>query len=445
MREEFARLAPIDAVQGGRMRGLASILFALAFLAVPFSAIANRGLVPLTMVLALLGLVAQLGGRWGVRHRVAPLLPFAAVLVWGALSTVWSLDPEISLQRWVKLVGHFLLGAVLLAAVNQGLSTNAVRAWANRVALWGGVGALAVLAAHALTGGVFLVVLGLRAPHPDPQIMRAATNPAATVIVVFAAPVALLLYRRYGAPAMLTALTVTAGVVVPFSESLAAKVGLGMALAVGVLVLWRGRRTLRWLALMFIAFMLLLPALRLIDTAPFSLLRTAAADYSLPLPGAVLHRTYIYDFVLGRIAERPLLGWGLGTSRVLPGGRDHVPDPNLNNHEFLPLHPHNGVLEVWVELGAVGILGLATIVWLVLTAIRRRAADLGTAAALAAAATAYMTIGLFAYSIWSSWWIATGILVAATAIGMLHLPLNARGCTIPRTSLERSTGPRPQS
>ncbi len=173
---------------------------------------------------------------------------------------------------------------------------------------------------------------------------------------------------------------------------------------------------------MFVALVLLLPALRLIDPAPFSLLRTAAADHGLALPGAVLHRTYIYDFVLDRIAERPLLGWGLGTSRVLPGDRDHVLDPSLNR-EFLPLHSHNGVLEVWVELGAAGALGFAAIVWLVLTAIRRRSADRGTAAALAAAATAYMTVGLFAYGIWSSWWIATGILAAATAVGMLHSPL----------------------
>ena len=73
---------------------------------------------------------------------------------------------------------------------------------------------------------------------------------------------------------MLTALAVTAGIVVPFSESLAAKMGLASALAVGGLVLWRGRRTLRWLAFVFVALVLLLPALRLIDPAPFSTART---------------------------------------------------------------------------------------------------------------------------------------------------------------------------
>ena len=121
MRDDPVRSVPTDAAQGGRSRSLSAVLIVLPLLAVPLSVIANRGLVPFAAVLALLGLVAQLGGRWGARYRVAPLLPFVAVLAWGALSTVWSLEPEVSLQRWMKLVGHFLLGAALLAAVGRGM------------------------------------------------------------------------------------------------------------------------------------------------------------------------------------------------------------------------------------------------------------------------------------------------------------------------------------
>ncbi len=40
----------------------------------------------------------------------------------------------------MKLVGHFLLGAALLAAVGRGFATDAAHAWATRVALWGGAG-----------------------------------------------------------------------------------------------------------------------------------------------------------------------------------------------------------------------------------------------------------------------------------------------------------------
>lgn len=422
MSEERMAAGPSNALHDGRDRGLAVVLHTLPWLAVPLSVVAYRGLAPFVFLLGILGLVAQLRRREPALYRAGPLLPFALVLAWAALSTVWSVEPEVSLERWTKLAGYFLLGAVLLGAAGRCVAANAARAWATRAALAGGAVALAGLAAHALTGGALLVGLGLRAPHPDPRIALAFTNAAATVIAVFAAPAALLVYRRYGALATLATLAVTTGVVVAFSESNAAKVGLVSALAMGGLVLWRGRGTLRWLAAAFVALVLLAPAPRLVDPAPFSLLRNAAGEHGLILPGAVLHRTYIYDFVLDRIAERPLLGWGLGTSRVMPGGRGHVPDPDLKNHELLPLHPHNGVLEVWVELGAAGALGFAAVVWLTLTAVRRRAADRGTAAALAAAMTAYLTIGQFAYGIWSSWWIAAGLLAAATAVGMLDPP-----------------------
>jgi O-antigen ligase len=425
MSEEFISKKPPDAIYGDRNRSLVVLLCTLPLLAIPLSVIANRGLVPLAILLALLGLVAQFRCRQPYRHQLGPLLPFALLLIWAGLSTVWSYEPKVSLLRWIKLIGHFLLGAVLLAALGRSLVTNAGHAWATRAALLGSAVALVGLTAHSLTGGALLIELGLKTPHPDPQILLALTNPAATVVAVFAAPVTLLVYRRYGVAAMLVTLAVITGVVVAFSESNAAKVGLGTALAVGGVVLWQGRRTLQWLALAFVVSVLVMPALRVIDPAPFALLRNAAADHRLTLPGSILHRTYIYDFVLNRIAERPLLGWGLGTSRVLPGGSDRVPDPNLKNREFLPLHPHNSVLQVWVELGVVGALGFAAIIWLVLTAIRRHAIDRSTAASLTAALTAYMTIGQFAFGIWSSWWIATGILAAATAIGILDSRLCA--------------------
>ncbi len=427
MRRGPARSPPADAARNGGKRSLAVLLVALPWLAVPLSVIAYHGLAPFAVLLALLGLAVLLDRRGSVWPPLVPLLPFAGLLAWGALSAFWSLDPEVSLQRWLKLVGHFLLGAVLLAAVSQGLAPKAARAWATRVALWGGAGALAVLAAHALSGGAFLIALGLTTPHPDAASVLPATNPAATVIAVFCGPVGLLVYRRYGAVTAIAAFTLTAVVVATFSQSLAAKVALAAALAVGGLVLWRSRAALRGLAVAVVTLVFLLPALRLVDPAPFSLLRTAAASQGVTLPGSVIQRTYMYDFVLARIAERPLLGWGLETSSVLPGGQERVPHPTLDDHEFLTSHPHNGVLEVWVELGPVGALGYAAVLWLVVGAIRRHAADRATAAALAAAATGYVVVGLFAYSIWSSWWIATGILATATAIGMLHSPASACG------------------
>ena len=62
------------------------------------------------------------------------------------------------------------------------------------------------------------------------------------------------------------------------------------------------------------------------------------------------HRLLIWSFTGDRIAERPLTGWGLDASRAIPGGRD----PIRPGEAWMPLHPHNAALQLWLELGAPG-------------------------------------------------------------------------------------------
>src|SRR6202034_4481699 len=65
---------------------------------------------------------------------------------------------------------------------------------------------------------------------------------------------------------------------------------------------------------------------------------------------SVVHRIFIWRFTAERIAERPLLGWGMDAARDLPGGKPTVaslfPGAQIPaDAELLPLHPHDAVLE----------------------------------------------------------------------------------------------------
>jgi O-antigen ligase len=127
--------------------------------------------------------------------------------------------------------------------------------------------------------------------------------------------------------------------------------------------------------------------------------------------GSVWHRAEIWSFVAGRIAERPLLGWGLDSSRAMPGGKDKVDGAN----EVLPLHPHNGILQLWLELGAIGAaIGAAIAMraaWRATDPDEDPATRFAMAGSLAAALAVYAT----AYGAWQGWWMATLWLVAAFA------------------------------
>ena len=63
------------------------------------------------------------------------------------------------------------------------------------------------------------------------------------------------------------------------------------------------------------------------------------------LSNSIKHRFLIWQFVLNKIAAHPVLGYGFDSSRHLPGGDA----PAMNGQSVLPLHPHNGILQVWLE------------------------------------------------------------------------------------------------
>jgi O-antigen ligase len=111
--------------------------------------------------------------------------------------------------------------------------------------------------------------------------------------------------------------------------------------------------------------------------------------------------------VLQNISDKPLLGWGIGVSRSLPGSQEKIAELN---RELLPLHPHNSIFEVWVELGLVGALALTVLIFFIMIRIVRIVKEQAATAVLFGSASAYIVIGLTSYSIWSSWWIATAIL-----------------------------------
>ncbi len=101
------------------------------------------------------------------------------------------------------------------------------------------------------------------------------------------------------------------------------------------------------------------------------------------------------------IAARPLQGWGLDASRAFGPG--------------IQLHPHDGALQIWMELGLIGAVA-AAIFWSdVLTRLSRKTADLAPAAS-AGSAIVYLTFGAVSFGVWQEWWLAAGALAATLCV-----------------------------
>lgn len=111
-------------------------------------------------------------------------------------------------------------------------------------------------------------------------------------------------------------------------------------------------------------------------------------------------RMSYWSHTLDWIRAEPVRGWGVDASRVMGPG--------------IQLHPHNGALQVWLELGLVGAVTAAVFWGLSLARLSRPAPDVG-AAGVAGSVAAYILFAWINFGLWQQWWLALGALIAVLA------------------------------
>lgn len=391
----------------------------------PLALLAPTLLVPAFFMLVTLALLV---GHWG---GLRPLVPWClAILVlvlvaWGATTAFWALDSAISLQRAAKLALVTVAGILLIAAAR-------IVPEQDRPAI-----AWSLLVGYVLALVIAVVVL----------LASGAIDPGGADRPLRLIPVAGASYKRGLSVLFLFAWVLAAGLaavgrprlgglclaIPPLvmlamrSEASVFAWGCGMVgLLVGGLL---SRRALLALAPLTGLYAMLTPFLA-------RLIPTDLSPWASALPFSALHRLAAWRFTAERVFERPLFGWGLENSRILPGGNEPAglaafiaerpPDGRnlsklietltLDPPSILPVHPHNFTLQIWVELGVLGIALSATVlVFLLLTLVRapqtrwQRGFGLGLFLAVA-------TVASLSFGAWQTWWHATFWILAAFTV-----------------------------
>lgn len=389
--------------------------------------------VPIVVMIAPLGLVSVNGVAlvvfsglyWmekGARPRLSGgfALLLAGFLAWAALSALWAPDAPAALRVAGKLTLLSLIGLLMLHAA--GGPAPALQRWIGVAMAAGLTIGLLMLALELVTGGLIHALAGFGAVPPGAEL-KFLKRPA-TVLVLMLWPAVLMLCRERRF-ALAGGLIVASGVLIFQTPGVTAKA----AWAVSVLLFAVGwlapRVTAYGLAAAFVAGVLLWPVLA--GYGP------TLAGLPRPVPLAVasaVHRLEIWSYVSGRIAEKPVVGWGLDASRRLPGKQGHIdiqvraPDgsdrpPSISRVERLPLHPHSNPLQWWLELGLTGALLGSALIALMLRGIARTRADNCVLGAAIAQAGAAMVTACLAYGAWQSWWISTLWLAAMLTLAQL--------------------------
>lgn len=128
-------------------------------------------------------------------------------------------------------------------------------------------------------------------------------------------------------------------------------------------------------------------------------------SFPMPSKAAAQYRLHIWHFTSQKAFLYPWAGWGFDASRYLPVG----PEDFWGTRHPMPLHPHNNVLQVWLELGIIGlVLFFAFLTSLILHIIKfTHPKHVALSLALVAA---YFMVGTTGYGIWQHWLIASGII-----------------------------------
>jgi O-antigen ligase len=353
-----------------------------------FAWLGPLGFAPLVALAGLLCLPAV-----RVTWRELPLvLLLAAAAAWAALSMLWSLHRIDELEDATAL--KIALQVPLYGAAWCGARRAAphLRRAALLVFAWGLAAYGVLLLVEAFTeAGVYQALRSLIGDPIRPDLARKNIAQGSFVLALLW-PVAFAGGLRAGAPAWL-ALPMAAGAALLASHFAtdAPALAVGLVLLTGALVLVWPRSAPNALG---VAAGLLIVFMPLIVLA----IRMAHLGPKLPLSWSM--RADYWGYALARIAEHPLRGWGLDASRAF--------SPHI------VLHPHNGPLQLWLELGLPGA-ALAALAWVFL--FRRAARDERSlvGAATAASAAVYVLFGCVSFGVWQEWWLALGALAAVIA------------------------------
>jgi len=360
---------------------------------------ASKGITVLVALAGLAGLLAWISSK---RPPVAlprlVLITLAALIAWAAVSSLWTLNDSKALLLCLRLFALCLAGLSLLHA-SHGYCPKG-RARLNNALLIGYAFGLLAL----VIGFIYIAQTGdslWGSYFNDPLT---TLNNGAVIMALLLWPVGMIVWTRGHPAAAVLLVGIVAGGLLLLSSG-ASLLSIASGLIAFVLVFIFGRPA--GLAIGVIIAGLIVMAPPLMESFSQS---ESIKNLAVDAPTSVEHRLLMWEFVTARIAENPLLGWGMDSARYLPQD-DFRLTPNM---EIMPLHPHNAALQIRLELGWPGVIITAALILAIFQAILNANLPKFQIAVRTAAASAYLSVGAVSYGVWQNWWIAMAWALAAT-------------------------------
>ncbi|MFL5298347.1 MAG: O-antigen ligase family protein [Phenylobacterium sp.] len=365
-----------------------------------------------SVLVALVGLLGLPAFRIRDEDRPAAVILFAA-LIWAAVSTTWSPYHPSKLGNSTVLKLAFQLPLYWSAVCVARRADPRLARLALDILAWGCAAFGAVLLVEAATAGALYKTLHV-VYEPIRADLAESNLGHSTFVLGLLWPVAVVSAEPRARPWLALAMAAGVGAAALAFGSDAPVIGLVLAPLVALAAIRWPKGAPRVLggvaAVLFLVMPVIVWAVR--ASGDYD-----ALEHNLPLSWSL--RMGYWSHAIDWIAQSPLRGWGLEASRMFGPG--------------IKLHPHNGELQAWMELGVAGAVTAAAF-WAVSFARLSRTSASLPAAAVAASMAVYVLFGSLNFGLWQEWWLAMGALVAMLAVLNARLAERSRSAACPSTA-----------
>lgn len=330
---------------------------------------------------------------------------FIVALMYALISTLWAIAPKETLHLWVRMSMFFIGGVALVTYARK----NEYKDKIFTALLCGIIVTIVVANIESLTDG--LVNKTARILFEDFLHSKAHNanyledlNRGASFLSIITWPMLCYLFDNGRARTAIILFAAVLGTIMQL-DSFSSIIGFIIGGIVFTIVYCKKEKALKVFAILVVIGVFsgaglakIMDANKLIGNVPV-------------VPGAASNmRLYIWDYAAEQAYKKPIFGWGFNASRSYPVQESEYVD---GGRSPLPLHPHNNTLQVWLELGLVGLVLFSAFLSITLLGIASMPVNSYIMAAHSALFANYFVMGQTGYGIWQNWWVASIIIVTS--------------------------------
>jgi len=349
--------------------------------------------------------VAHLLSKRPVRWMIALIVIIPSL---AALSSLWSIAPEISLKRAQKIMLVLAPATLLIIYLCAApLSTIKRYAWMLPVGLITGI---AINTSELYTGGaLYRYLRGMDGALTSYEM--AAFNRGAVTQIFLLIPtifmVRALRMRKILRRALTVILIALAIMMLSKTDSQSSQIAFVLAAIIAFMFPYKWRAGYAVTLMLLIVTMLLSPFFVQMLFHDFG---DQLSNIAWLKNGYAMQRLEIWDMVARYALQNPLYGHGIEATKAVPA----FDTQTLHFRYSRVLHPHNFALQTWIEFGAFGIAALSCGI---VALIRHISFQTITVQRMALGSLfAVLAVASTGYGIWQSWWLGLLVLLSGFCI-----------------------------